>query len=144
MSYTPMGRSNRDNWSTEIQSEKVAEGAKNKANYHRARLDFWKGRYDQIKNDASTKVSVHEGVGAKAAMEFSNSGRNIAAPTLVVDQRIQQDLTESYNKILEHKKRIQEYDSWVQMLSNCNSKPMTLLLDDYLFFFGEQVSNPDD
>ena len=58
-------------------------------------------------------------------------------PEIVIDATYQRKLNESATKIEEHRRKVAEYDGWVQVLTANKGRTYPLHADDFLFFFGK-------
>lgn len=123
----------RKEWEFEYTASKLAVAAAAKKEVHSKKLAWWElKKSDTMKSVAEKGIEVHDSV----ASSYSNLKGNFG-PEIVIDERLQRDLTECQSKIKEHHGLVQEYSGWLQVFNGNPEARLKLQHDDYLFFFGE-------
>lgn len=123
----------RNEWSFDYTATKLAGAAAAKRDTHSRKLKWWEEKKTETtKRVSETGIEVHDSVAAS----YSNTKAGYG-PEIVIDARLQRDLTECQQKIKEHHAKVLEYDGWVQVLNANPEARLSLEHDDFLFFFGE-------
>lgn len=126
----------RNDWEFPYSIGELNIASKVKHDHHMARLQWWNDKkaetIDKVKAEG---IEIDESL----ADQISNSyGRGAQVQ---IRNDLVKDLQECVSKIREHRERVTEYDSWLQVLS-AQSATRQLLLNqkDWLFFFGDQTT----
>jgi hypothetical protein len=105
----------RDAWEFEHAAAKLAEAAEGKKLHHLGRLDWWEGKKAEVMASIREKgISVHESV-AVASRAYSSALPGASA-RIMVDATLQRDLDECTNKVGDHRRKVELYDGWAQVL----------------------------
>jgi len=126
----------RHEWSFQRKASDLAAAAKERADHHETRIEWWQKKYDDtMAKVKASGISVHEPV----TNQYSNLASGILSlqPEVRVDETLQRDLSECHIKLADHDKRRREYLGWVQCLSKNPDAVLELHCDDFLFFFPE-------
>ena len=86
---------------------------------------------DLIKKEG---IDFNESLAANLG-KFSTSNTGYRQSTIEIRDDLAQDYQETQNKITEHKTKLKDYESWVEVLANQGSTHFSLNQDDYLYFF---------
>ena len=122
---------NRNLWKFNYTSDILLKAATEKLNWHKERHDWWSSKKEEIMTIIKASgLEIDESV----AMGYSNSGRQTSVN---IRTDLLKDLNECVSKIDEHKRKIADYDSWVQVFENRGNFAYDLDQDDWLFFFGK-------
>lgn len=123
----------RTEWTFQFTASKLAEAAQTKKEAHTKKLDWWNAKKAEVMEKvAESGIEVKDSVAAS----YSNTKGGFG-PQIVIDAGLQRDLTECQEKIMEHDRRVSEYDGWVQVLTGNPESRLDLEHDDYIFFFGK-------
>jgi len=126
----------RQEWTFDIAAAELAKASQAKVIHHTDRLSFWKGSQEKVMQEVREKgLSIET-----SAAGFGYSGSNVRPknmPQIVIDDTYQRRLEESNEKIQEHQRKLSEYEGWVQVMADNQSRTYPLNADDYLFFFGK-------
>lgn len=133
----------RDDWTFRYTAKQLAEAATLKVEYHKARLEFWSNRREQLVNEIrESGIEVNE----KAAVTMPHAkvrdfqqGGNV-----MIRNDLSKALSETYDKLGYHTGRRDTYDGWQQSLLANPDNGFELDIDDWLFFFGKDVSTRDN
>lgn len=124
---------NRDNWRFAYTADKVLLAALEKKVHSENRLKWWADKREEI--IAKVKAEGIEIDESLADLSLSNSyGRQ---PSARIRNDLVADLSECVQKTMEHRKKIEDYDAWVQVLESQGQSTLQLDQDDWLFFFGK-------
>jgi hypothetical protein len=126
----------RTTWKITMPAIDVLAGANEKLSWHKTRLGVWENAREKTKqkireNGIVIDESVLEDMSLTST--YSNSGR---APSVTVNAELVRDLNETNSKIVEHKDKVDAFESWVQFLESAKDD-LELTLSDYLYFFGK-------
>jgi hypothetical protein len=135
----------RRDWEFPYQASKVLEGAKKKLAHHKDRLDWWRTKRDEsmalIKDGG---IEIDEGV---AGVEYSKLS-NYQRPQVQIRDDLLRDLNECVTKTKEHRRHVDAYGAWVEVLAEQGSRELKLDQEDWLYFFSEApekaVEDDDD
>lgn len=124
----------RDEWEFEYTAAKVADGAQAQAMFRTQRAEWWEQQKAKVM--AEVKESGIE-VSESVAAGVSNYNTQMAGPQVMVRVDLQRKLTECHQKIERHRKAVNEYEGWVQVLRANPEQRLRLTQDDWLYFFGK-------
>lgn len=127
--------SNREFWEFEYTCNALAIAAEVQKEYRLSRVKAWEDKKAEIMAKIKdTGLTVHESVAEKMS-SYSNNVNPFA--TVMVDKRMQEDLTEAVTRIKTHRDLARHYDGWVQMLNANPEARVKLKHSDWMFFFGK-------
>jgi len=141
MSYhTGDGIMNRNEWTFSYSGGKLAEAALKKMQYRYSREEFWKNKKEEIMDEIrKTGLEINESI----ADQFSNSSYG-SGPTLTVNAELQKKMKETVAKIQEHNYTARQYSGWLQVMRVNKEMSYALTIDDWLFFFGDEIVKGDN
>lgn len=128
----------RDDWNFSYLGSDLATAAGKKMDFHRGRLKFWTDKKAEVMTAIKADgLEIDESI-ASESPKFSsaNYGRD---PVVAVRADLLRDLRECVSKISEHRKKLDGYHGWRQILQANSNISQALDHDDWLFFFGEPV-----
>ncbi len=127
---------NRNLWKFSYTADRLLAAAMAKKTWHAGRLEWWTQKRDEVKESIRADgIEIDESVAdGTEGYKFSSSHR---APSVNIRNDLVTDLNECTAKITEHRNRIKEYDSWVQVLESQGQSSLELNQADWLFFFGK-------
>lgn len=129
------GNTVRQNWEFEFHAKEVAAAAEGQLDYRRSRVKFWRGKKAEvIEHIKETGIDVHDTISAQYGTAHNNL--NSHAAKVIVDPRLQQDLTECHLKLTENEGLVEHYEAWVYFLKASPTATLKLRHADWLFFFG--------
>ena len=141
-------------WRFDFLTSDLRTASYERREYHRMWLKWWKGQRDDLLQGAKDKnitvienFSMRKELGLTEALsEYTISPYSSTielrmskeSPDKTVLEDLERDLLEIYSRIKFHNTKMDEYNSWYNLLG---SKPevccRSLDYDDYVFFFGE-------
>jgi histidinol-phosphate/aromatic aminotransferase/cobyric acid decarboxylase-like protein len=126
----------RHQWNFTYTGEELAEAARKKLEYHNARLAWWRStreqKFDEIKKEGLT---IHESVAGGTGNTTFTFTNNYQQPTVMIDNKLQNQLNECQNKVQEHMSRVKEYEGWMDVMKAQGKHSFELHHDDWQFFF---------
>lgn len=131
---------NRTDWTFSYFGAKLAEAAQKKMLFRNSREQFWKNKKDEImKEIRESGLEITESIADKYSNSTYGSG-----PTLTVNVELQKKMKETVAKIQEHNYSAREYSGWVQVMSVNKEMSYALTIEDWLFFFGDEMVKGDN
>lgn len=125
---------NRNEWEFEYTASKVADGAQAQAMFRTGRAEFWESKKAEVM--ATIRESGIE-ITESLAASLSNYTSAHHGPQVGIRADLQMKLTECHEKIKAHRKAVQEYEGWVQVLRANPEQRLKLTQGDWLYFFGK-------
>ncbi len=141
-------------WGFDFLTSDLRKASRDRREYHMMWLKWWEGQREDLLQEAKDKnitvienFSMRKGLGLTEALSeytvllYSGTvelrmSEESSDKTLLED--LERDLLEAYSRIKFHNTKMDEYNSWYNLLG---SKPevccRSLDYDDYVFFFGE-------
>lgn len=141
----PQATNRNDRWEVEYACRDLANAAETKLGFRTQRAKFWRVEYDKVKAQIETNgVKIHESVAKRShSMKLSQQSYTNQimrdAPTIEIDQRLQDDLQECNSRVVMHENAAREYAGWVQFLRGNGDARMKLRIGDWLYFFGDDA-----
>ncbi len=132
---------NRTVWKFGYQADKLLDAAKNKLAWHNGRLEWWAAKQKDVQNKIRAEgLEIDESV-AVISGGYSTSNISHRGPTVQIRNDLLTDHNECVGKVAEHRAKVRDYDSWVQVLNaevelRGDKAVFELQQDDWLFFFG--------
>ena len=131
--------SNRTAWKFSYNADQLTTAAKTKFDYHSARLVWWQQKQQEtIAKIKSEGVKVDESIVeelTKTGYSTSNIGRG---PQVQIRNDLLADLNECAHKVEEHRRKIKDYEGWVEILASQGQLTLALDQEDWLFFFSKK------
>lgn len=122
----------RDDWSFEYEANELAKAAAEKADMHAGKKKWWEDKKAEVMQKIrESGIEVHDSVAASYS-----STKGFQSPHIKIDGTLQDDLSETVNKISVHDRLLNEYQGWMQVLASNPKMRMDLDHDDWLYFFG--------
>lgn len=137
-------------WRFDFLTSDLRSASYDRREYHRMWLKWWEGQREDLLQKAKDKnITVIESFSMKkelglteALSEYTISPYSSTVRVELSDKTVledlERDLLEIYSRIKFHNTKMNEYNSWYNLLG---SKPevccRSLDYDDYVFFFGE-------
>ena len=124
----------RNEWAFDFKASDLMNAAKEKEDFHKSRLDFWKTKKEEV----ITNLRAH---GLEISETISELvGKSYAAaqgPQVIVNNDYQQKLNECTRKIQEHEASLKAYTGWVATLATNSTQSLKLHYDDYLYLYSK-------
>ena len=103
----------------------------------RTRKGRWEAKFKEVMTEIKANgLSVEESLAAamsNTAMATAAYGRE---PMLRVDNKLQRDLVEAYQRIDIHDRAAEEYAAWRSMMYQAGERRVVLTHADWVYFFG--------
>ena len=129
----------RATWTFQYRAAEVAEGAAKQREYRKGRQHWWAEKKAEVMEKVRAEgITISESVADQLATANYHSTRTIG-PQVHIKPELLQQLQECHTKIDVHRRAVEEYDGWVQVLTapaNVN-RTLELTQEDWLFFFGK-------
>lgn len=130
-----IGSGNRDEWEFEYMASKLVQGAEKQRDFRLGRVAWWKEAKDKVMAEVrECGLEVSESVAANIS---NYSSTQMAGPKVMVRADLQQKLSECHTKIQSHQQAVDEYEGWIQVLSDNPEARLKLTQTDWLYFFGK-------
>lgn len=121
----------RDSWRFGLSISALRAAALKKRTFHEERHAYWKAQVEALKTELPTSIDVPDLM--ELASSYSNSSR--AYGGVQIDARLQQKLTEAFNKVKEHAGRVDEFKRWKRFLALAPDEgKLELTYEDATFF----------
>lgn len=133
----------RKEWKFRYNAKQLAEAAEKKVGHHNDRLEFWKSRREQL-IDEIRKTGIEVNEKAAVVMTGAKSRDYRHAGDVMIRNDLSRALAETYEKLSYHTGLRDTYDGWRQSLKANIDNSFDLDIDDWLFFFGQDVGTNDD
>jgi hypothetical protein len=133
----------RNEWKFEYAAHQLAEATREKLVYHDAQLVFWKTKRKEVMAAIKKKGVV---VGENIALTFhSPKLRDFEqGGDITVRADLRKALPETYEKEQYHTQKRDAYAAWEQVLDFHPGNVLALTIDDWLYFFGPDISSVSD
>lgn len=129
----------RDEWKFEYGATKLFEASQAKREFHRERIDWWKGKKDQVlQTIRSEGLEIDEKLVLEHATPKSRDWQDGARVSVRND--LKTDLNECLRKLGYHTDCANTFEGWFQVLKANPSAQLNLDHQDWLFFFGTEGS----
>lgn len=133
----------RNDWTFTYPATQLAETARAKIDAHQKQLDFWMAKRNElIERIRAEGIEVNEkialGLVNQKARDWDRGGE------VMIRNDLRKGLTETFEKLAYHTERRDTYDGWEQVLKANPNASFALDIEDWLFFFGRDVSRNDD
>ncbi|MCX7175456.1 MAG: hypothetical protein NT159_16325 [Proteobacteria bacterium] len=129
----------RETWKFDYTAGKLAEAAQSKIAYHQGHLNLWKAKREELLvTIRSEGIEVDE----KIVLAYSNPKARDwdRGGEIMIRNDLRKDLAECFQKLAYHTEQRDTYDGWKQVLEANPEDRVELDIDDWLFFFGRDVS----
>lgn len=137
----------RDDWTFRYTAKQLAEATKTKIDYHNRCLGFWTAQRDEIiAQIRADGIEVSEKTVLQAERSVLSSPRAhdwSSGGEIMIRNDLRKSLSETYEKLAYHTAFRDQYDGWLRALSDSPDSSHELNMDDWLFFFGRDVSVDD-
>jgi len=128
-----IGSGNRNEWEFEYTASKLVQGAEKQRDFRLSRVAWWKEAKDKVMSEVKEYgLEVSESVAANTS---NYSSTQMAGPKVMVRADLQQKLSECHTKIQSHQQAADEYEGWIQVLSDNPEARLKLRQTDWLYFF---------
>lgn len=133
----------RDKWQFEYAAHQLTEATQDKLAFHDAQLEFWQAKRTEV-------MAAIEGggieVSEKIALSFAHpKARDFErGGEITVRADLRKALTETFDKLKYHTKKRDTYAGWEQILAANPASILPLAIDDWLFFFGRDITTEND
>ena len=128
-----IGSGNRNEWEFEYTASKLVQGAEKQRDFRLSRVAWWKEAKDKVMSEVKEYgLEVSESVAANTS---NYSSTQMAGPKVMVRADLQQKLSECHTKIQPHQQAADEYEGWIQVLSDNPKARLKLRQTDWLYFF---------
>ncbi len=136
----------KSEWKFEYTGEKLAAAARLKFDHHDAAVRDWLARKEAVVTTIRAEgLEIEEKLTLKAAITYSTKSRDyVRGGEVMIRNDLQKNLAECYEKLAYHTRRRDTFDGWVQVLEANPHRKLEVQVDDWLFFFGKDVSTGDD
>jgi hypothetical protein len=133
---------NRDTWTFRYTAKQLAEATKAKIEHHDKCLEFWDGRREQlIAEIRADGIEVNEKAVLQTPERMNIKGRDwTTGGDVMIRNDLRKSLTETYEKLAYHTSRRDQYKGWLKAFTDNPENSHELDMDDWLFFFGKDVS----
>ena len=121
----------RKDWKFYYNALDVLGAAKTKVSNHNERLQFWLNKHEEIK----AKIKS-EGIDFDDSLADIVSNSYAGRGSISINDSLLKDHQECKQKIMEHRAKKHEYETWVKVLSTQQTGTLELHHDDWLFFWG--------
>jgi hypothetical protein len=137
---------NRDTWNFRYSAKQLAEATRAKIDHHTERLDYWNSQREQlIAEIRADGIEVNEKTVLRGAERTSIKGRDWSqGGDVMIRNDLRKALEETYQKLAYHTSRRDQYAGWLQAFTDNPENSHELDMDDWLFFFGKDVSRSVD
>lgn len=134
---------NREKWLFKFQVVKVFDAALRKIKIHEERLAFWTKKKDEVfAKIKSEGLEIHTSLTAEYGSHSNRlSGRGI---NISVDDGLRKDLDDCQERVNTHAEKLRQYKVWEHVLAGRSTDELELDYNDFMFFFGDMQSQPDD
>ena len=140
-------------WGFDFLTSDLRKASRDRREYHMMWLKWWEGQREDLLQEAKDKnitvienFSMRKELGLTEALsEYTVSpysstvelrmSEESSDKTLLED--LERDLLEAYSRIKFHNTKMNEYNSWYNLLGSTLVCCRSLDYDDYVFFFGE-------
>lgn len=124
----------RNDWKFDYTAARLAEGAQAKMAHHQERLEFWRGKREEVLSRIRTEgIEIDEkivlGYPTPKALDWERANR----VTIRDDLRAQ--LNECHDKLRSHTELVGQYKGWLAMLAANPEARVPLDVEDWQFFF---------
>ena len=130
----------RKEWKFRYNAKQLVEAARLKLEHHNARLDVWKDKREQLIaeiRESGIEVTEKAALTMRTAkMRDYEDGGNV-----MIRNDLSKALSETYEKLAYHTGLRDTYDGWHQSLLANSDNSFDLDIDDWLFFFGQDVKS---
>lgn len=125
--------SNRDQWKFPHKASEVRAAAEKKLAHHQSRLGWWEDKKKEVMEKIKAEgLEIDESLANQVSSSYSRG------PTVQVRNDLMNDLTETVQKVKEHRGKAEGYDAWVQVLAAHPAANLDLDHKDWLHFFSER------
>lgn len=123
----------RDEWKFEFNAETLSSAAKDKAEIHNQKRNWWEQKKAEVMQKIKDSgIEVQDSVAAS----YSNT-KGSFGPQIKIDAGLQRDLTECQDKIMQHHNKNISYAGWFLIMSKASPDDVfDLDYEDWLYFFG--------
>jgi len=133
----------RNEWKFEYAAHQLAEATKQKLVYHNAQLAFWNAMRTEVMAAIKKKgVILGENIAqpfrSQKLRDFDQGG------DITVRADLRKALPETYEKEQYHTQKRDAYAAWEQVLDFHPANVLALTIDDWLYFFGPDISSVSD
>jgi hypothetical protein len=127
----------RQEWKFSYSAGRLRDAAMDKVKFHKGRLEWWSGKQAEIKKSIETEgISIDESV-AVGNLQPSYSNSAYRGPIATIREDLLRDLNETTAKVMEHRNKVRDYESWLQVMESQGNNVFDLHQDDWMFFFGK-------
>ena len=129
----------RDFWKFDYTATKLAEAASAKISYHQGHLNLWKAKREELINTIRSEgIEVDE----KIVLAYQNPKARDwdRGGEIMIRNDLRKDLAECFQKLAYHTEQRDTFDGWKQVLDANPENRVQLDIEDWLFFFGRDVS----
>jgi hypothetical protein len=130
----------RHEWTFKYSGTKLAEAARHQLEFRISRIAAWEAKKEEVMAQIrESGMTIKEDLAAHMlmnTMKYSATNQN-SGPQIVIDQTMQDNLNECFQKINEHKGLEKQYSAWVQVFEANPEAHLDLHQDDWIFFFGK-------
>lgn len=133
------GAANRPAWEFNYTGQVIANAAVEQRDYRRSRVSVWEDqKIIVMKEIRETGLTITDSEAEKlSSMSYTTSNRGGHGPRVVIDDGMQERLTECQQKIDEHRGLVKQYEAWIQVLEANPHQVLKLTHADWMFFFGK-------
>lgn len=126
---------NRDKWEFKFSPTELHAAAIQQRDFRLSRVKAWTEAKEKVMAEVrGSGIEVSE-----SAIANNSYTTNQMGPRVMVRADLQAKLTECHAKIQEHSKAASEYSAWVRLFA-ARVRDAELTYDDYVYFFGQRVS----
>ena len=127
----------RNEWKFDYTAAKLADAAQTKIDWHTERLNWWKGKKDEV--FATIRAEGLE-VDEKISLGFDNPKSRDwdRGAQVMIRNDLQKDLDECMQKLQTHTHQLNEYRGWHQVLVANPENRLSLDINDWLYFFAKE------
>ena len=126
----------RPYWVFTYKGDALLYGAKAQLEFRLSRVKAWKDAKDKIMAEIrQSGIEITESVASSMNLYSKSNTMAGRAPTVSIRADLEEKLVECHNKIEEHQRSADQYQSWVAILESNKENTYELTYDDWLYFF---------